>query len=130
MDHERRIVFVCEHGAAKSIVAAAYFNKIARERGLAVHAIARGTHPEPALSENAVKGLLVDGLSPTEPAPRKLEPADIVGASKVISFCELPTEVEPEAGIEHWDDVPAVSEDYKRARDAILVRIKQLLKTL
>jgi hypothetical protein len=27
------IVFVCEHGAAKSLVATAYFNKIAAERG-------------------------------------------------------------------------------------------------
>ena len=28
------IVFVCEHGAAKSVIAAAYFNKIAAEHGL------------------------------------------------------------------------------------------------
>ena len=33
------VVFVCEHGAAKSVVAAAHFNRMARERGLAVRAI-------------------------------------------------------------------------------------------
>jgi hypothetical protein len=26
------IVFVCEHGAAKSVIAAAYFNKLAQEK--------------------------------------------------------------------------------------------------
>lgn len=27
------VLFVCEHGAAKSVIAAAHFNKIAKERG-------------------------------------------------------------------------------------------------
>ena len=27
------ILFVCEHGAAKSVIAAAYFDKLAKERG-------------------------------------------------------------------------------------------------
>lgn len=31
-----RIVFVCEHGAAKSVIAAAYFNKLAAERARAL----------------------------------------------------------------------------------------------
>ena len=28
------VIFVCEHGAAKSLIAAAYFNKLAAERGM------------------------------------------------------------------------------------------------
>ena len=35
---EIRVVFVCEHGAAKSLIAAAYFNKLAGERGLSARA--------------------------------------------------------------------------------------------
>lgn len=124
------IVFVCEHGAAKSIVAAAHFNEIARQTGLGVHAIARGTYPEPALSENAVMGLLADGLRPTHPRPQKLEPADIVGARKVVAFCTLPQEYEQEQRIEHWDDVPPVSEGYEQARDAILVHVQRLVTSL
>ncbi len=127
MDQEPVVLFVCEHGTAKSIVAAAHFNKIAQETGLRVRAIARGTRPEAALSESAVMGLVADGLKPTESGPRKLEPADIGGASKVISFCVLPAEYEQEKPIEHWDHVPPVSEDYEAARDAILLRIKQLI---
>jgi protein-tyrosine-phosphatase len=36
------IVFVCEHGAAKSVIAAAWFNRLATERGLLERAIYRG----------------------------------------------------------------------------------------
>jgi hypothetical protein len=28
------VIFVCEHGAAKSVIATAYFNTLARDRGL------------------------------------------------------------------------------------------------
>ena len=31
---EPTVVFVCEQGAAKSVIATSYFNKLARERGL------------------------------------------------------------------------------------------------
>jgi hypothetical protein len=39
------IVFVCKHGAALSVVAAAYFNRRAQQKHLHLHAIARGTSP-------------------------------------------------------------------------------------
>ncbi|MGH9936946.1 MAG: hypothetical protein ACREAM_11915, partial [Blastocatellia bacterium] len=39
------IIFVCEHGAAKSILSASIFNKLAGERQLNLRAIARGTNP-------------------------------------------------------------------------------------
>ena len=40
-----QIIFVCEHGAGKSVIAAAYFNKLAAERGLPDRAIYRGANP-------------------------------------------------------------------------------------
>src|SRR5688572_23884618 len=64
------VVFVCEHGAAKSVVAAAYFNKLAVERGLAARATARGADPQADLSVSAVKGLKEDGIEPSLAAPR------------------------------------------------------------
>jgi protein-tyrosine-phosphatase len=124
------VVFVCEHGAAKSVVAAAHFNKMAREAGLNARAVARGTNPEASLSENAVRGLLADGLMPTEPRPRKFDPAEYAGARRVISFCILPQVDEQEEHIEYWEDVPPVSEDYESARDAVVHHIKQLLMSL
>src|SRR5437870_6278032 len=56
------VVFVCEHGAAKSVIATAYFNKLAAERGLPYRAIFRGTLPQTALSERTVEALRADGV--------------------------------------------------------------------
>src|SRR5215470_5942794 len=52
-----RVVFVCLHGAAKSVVGAAHFRRVAAARGLAVDAVAAGTEPDPDLAPGAVKGL-------------------------------------------------------------------------
>lgn len=41
------ILFVCEHGAAKSVIAVAYFNKMAQGMGVDQRALARGTNPDP-----------------------------------------------------------------------------------
>lgn len=50
------IVFVCEHGAAKSVIAATLFNKLAVERGLRERAIYRGANPQADLSSATLKG--------------------------------------------------------------------------
>ena len=121
------ILFVCEHGAAKSILAATYFNKMAAERGLNVHAIARGTHPDQELSPKTVEGLERDGLHPTETNPQKLTRAEVESAQRIISFCELPAGYPYQVPMEQWNDNPPVSENYETARDAIIQRIDQLL---
>ena len=122
------IVFVCEHGAAKSVIAAAYFNQFARETNSNLHAIARGTHPDVELSAKAVEGLKRDGLTPREPVPQKLTPADVESAQRIISFCELPDEYIDQAGYETWRDIPAVSEDYETARDTIIAKLRAMMK--
>ena len=129
MTKPRMILFVCEHGAAKSILAAAYFNKFAREMGLDLRAIARGTNPDEELSLRAVEGLSEDGLTPTETVPRKLTQAEIESAQRLIAFCELPIEYR-QTIVEHWDDIPPVSENYEKARDAIIERIDHLIRQL
>ena len=123
------IVFVCEHGAAKSIVAAAYFNKLAEETNSALCAIARGTHPDQELSPKAILGLGADGLMPTESIPQKLSLADVESAQRIVAFCELPEEYDEKVVIEQWNDIPPVSENYEKARDAIVERIKQLINS-
>ncbi|HZM20108.1 MAG TPA: hypothetical protein VFC02_00115 [Anaerolineales bacterium] len=127
MSQDSVIIFVCEHGAAKSIIAATYFNKLAAETGLEVRAIARGTNPDAELSPKATAGLREDGLSPTESVPQKLSIADIESALRIVSFCELPEEYRTKVIVEQWDGVPPVSENYEDARDAILERINELI---
>jgi arsenate reductase (thioredoxin) len=126
MEHNFLIIFVCEHGAAKSIIAATYFNKLAKERNLNVRAIARGTNPEAELSPKTIAGLQHDGLSPAQSAPQKLTLAEVESAERIISFCDLPVEYQNKTSIEQWDDIPPVSEDYQTARDAILEKLTHL----
>lgn len=131
MTNQRSIlVFVCEHGAAKSILAAAYFNKLARDRNLHLTALARGTLPDAELSSKTVSGLLSDGLSPTESMPTKLTFEDMESAQQVIAFCTLPDEYSQRARVEYWEGVPPVSEGYERARDAIVAHLEELLDHL
>ena len=40
------VVFVCLHGSVKSVMAAAHFNRIAKERQLPFVAVARGVEPD------------------------------------------------------------------------------------
>lgn len=121
------VLFVCEHGAAKSIIAATHFNKLASEKNLDLRAIARGTNPDAELSSNTVAGLQADGLTPTESIPQKLSLADVESTQRVVTFCELPEEYRSKTVIEQWDGVPPVSEDYEKARDAIVERIHRLI---
>ena len=64
------VVFVCEDGADESLIAAAYFNKLAAERGLAALAAFRGVDPENELSMRAVAGLKEDGVPIPSACPR------------------------------------------------------------
>lgn len=127
MKQNNTIIFVCEHGAAKSILAAAYFNQIASTNGLDLQAIARGTNPDPQVSELVVNRLAKEGLAPSEFRPRELSLEDVHAAQRMVSFCELPTEYSQSTIIEYWNDVPPVSQDYDKAHDAILEKVHDLL---
>src|ERR1044071_1683275 len=102
-----QVVFVCEHGAAKSVVASEYFNKLAAERGLAVRAIARGADPQADLSVSAVEGLQADGISPALDAPRPLRASELRGSARIVAFdCEQPAMKPLKDMAARWDDGP------------------------
>ena len=122
---DETVLFVCEHGSAKSVVAAAHFNRIAARRGLAIRAISRGTDPDPANHPAAVAGLMADGLEP-QAQPCRLHDSDFEAAASVVAFSPLPSHHAPRVPVQVWN-VPAVSESYPVARDAIVARIDGLL---
>jgi Protein-tyrosine-phosphatase len=130
MPQDKVIVFVCEHGAAKSVLAATYFNKLSGEKNLNLRAIARGTHPDEVISPKTIFGLEQDGLPPTESVPQILSWSDVAAAQRIVSFCELPEEYQNEVTVEHWDEIPPVSDNYEMARDAILARLNQLMNDI
>src|SRR5262245_62996301 len=85
------VIFVCEHGAAKSVIATAYFNKLAAERGLPHRATFRGTTPQDDLSARAVEGLKADGVAIPSGKPAAISEADVSGATHIFAIgCTLP----------------------------------------
>jgi protein-tyrosine-phosphatase len=122
------VVFVCEHGAAKSVVAAEYFNKLAAEHGLAIRAIARGADPQASPSVSAIRGLRDDGLQPSVTAPRALAASEARAAVRVIAFdCREPAMKALRRMDDCWDDVPATADDYAAARDRIRARVAAMV---
>jgi arsenate reductase (thioredoxin) len=121
---------VCEHGAAKSILSAAIFNKLAGERGLNLRAIARGTNPDQEISPKVARGLQSDGIAPSELSPKKISKADLINAGRVITFCPLPDDYPGGMPVENWDAYLPAIEDYGKARDTLTARINSLLEEL
>lgn len=125
-----QIVFVCDHGAALSVVSAAYFNKMARERHLDLHAIARGTTPQKDISVTAREGLKADGVAVETKQPQALSARDVARAQRIVAFCPIPAKYSKKVPVENWSEVPWTPESYGVARDAILKRLEELIKNL
>lgn len=126
-----QVVFVCEHGAAKSVVATTYFNQLAATRGLDVRAIARGADPQDQPSVSAVQGLRADGFTPSGALPRPITADELRHSSRVVAFdCGQPTMKVLRGMGACWDDVPATGDDYARARDVIRAHVVVMIEEL
>ena len=126
------VVFVCEHGSAKSVIAAAHFNRIAEQRGLRYRAVSRGVHPDTEIPENIKISLLSDGLKVSAWKPTLLSDSDIRRAERVVTLsCELEksTSIDRTKLVE-WQNLPPVGNGYPEARSAIVARIEELFTTL
>jgi protein-tyrosine-phosphatase len=126
----KTIVFVCLHGSVKSQMAAAHFNRIARERGLPYTAVSRGIQVDASIPTPIRDGLNLDGLVPLDDVPRTLTPAEAAGAIKVIAFDAVPDDKRGAVEVNYWSDVPPASKDYLAARDVIVHHIDDLVPAL
>src|SRR5215470_10464420 len=81
-----KVVFVCEHGAAKSVIAAKELEKLARERGIQVQVVARGTTPDPEIGPAVRQGLKAEGIDVGNMTPIKVKAEDLRDATMVVSF--------------------------------------------
>jgi protein-tyrosine-phosphatase len=125
------VVFVCEHGSVKSLVAALYFNRRAEERGLPYRATARGTAPDSAVPAPVRDGLQADGFAVLGFVPRLLRASDVEDAAVVVSFDQdIAKVVGGRALYLKWDNLPGVLADYARGRDAIISQIDTLVSEL
>jgi protein-tyrosine-phosphatase len=123
------VLFVCLHGSAKSLIAAEYFNRLAASRDVHITAISAGTEPDDRIPPHVVRGLGSDGIAVEGRRPQRPTYTDVESSAVVITFgCDLGGLAARARRIERWDDVPAVSEDFARARDAIVSRVTRLLE--
>jgi arsenate reductase len=126
-----RVVFVCEHGSVKSLIAMEYFNRRVQERGLAYRAVARGTAPEPIVPSSVRDGLRTAGFDVSHIVPRLFEVSDVEDASLVVSFDQdIAKIVDGKARHLAWDDLPGVLADYARGRDEIVRHVDALVDDL
>jgi len=126
------VVFVCEHGSAKSVIAAAHFNRLAAEKGLPYRAVARGTNPDEKIPAIVSNGLSADRLTVSGWQPTRVSAKDVQIAIQTITLgTELPKSIPIAAPrLTKWNDIPAVSENYAAAQEAIVRHITELLRQL
>jgi len=121
---------VCEHGAAKSVIATAYFNKLAATRGLPVRATFRGTTPQDELSVSALAGLRADGVAIPTGKPAAISDQDVASATHIFAIgCALPDKARRSGKAADWSDVPD-DQGYGPMRDAIVRHVTALLDAL
>lgn len=131
---DSQVLFVCEHGNVKSLMAASYFNQLAQERGLRYRAVSRGTAPNSTAVPNAIiQGLAGDGFDVSSFHPSAVKASDASASQRVITIgTELPADAQKaaQAKMEQWSDVPAASDDYSAARAAIKRHVDSLVASL
>ena len=128
-----RILFICEHGNVKSLMAASYFNQIARERHLPFLAVSRGIEPDSTtVPPVIVEGLRADGLDVAAFHPIKVNASDVDSARRVIAISVLtPIRIgSNSASILTWDDVPPATLDFKSSGKSIKAHIEELITQL
>ncbi len=124
-----QVVFICEHGAAKSVIATQYFNKLAAERGLSYRAISRGTVPDATFGAGTVAGLRSDGFAPLSGQPTLIEAGELAAAAQVVTLgATLPDGLAIKKRTE-WNDVPSPA-NYNAARDSIRGLVENLVGEL
>ena len=121
------VLFLCPHGAAKSVIAAAMFNELAHRRHLEITASSAGTEPDDEINPVAVETLMTRQL-PIPDAPhlvtkQLVERADIV-VSLGCAIDKIPTR--PRRWVD-WSDAPAASEDVDGLCELLTNRLETLL---
>ena len=124
------ILFMCPHGAAKSLMASAYFQKLAKERGLNVRVDSAGTEPDPQLSKAVVAHLQKTGYAIPIEKPRAATAADMKSADVIISMgCDLSKLPAPKGLVQNWT-VPDFSANFNAAEQSIRDQVTKLVDEL
>ena len=67
-----QIVFLCPHGAAKSVIAAAYCQQLADQQNVQLRATCAGTEPDAEVSPAVLELLRMEGIDVADQRPRRV----------------------------------------------------------
>ncbi len=121
------VLFICPHGAAKSVLASAYFKQLAAERGIRVQVDAVGTEPAPEVGPAVAARLKQQGLAVPISKPRPVTSKDIAQADIVVSIgCDV-SRIPATPKLRRWDDVPDPGENFDASDAAIRAKAQALV---
>lgn len=128
---DKTVLFVCEHGTVKSLLAKILVDEYARQSGLRMQAVSRGTHVDSVTPDWMVQALAKDHVNLGAWHPQGLRAEDLATAAFVVSF-DVPREATAgtHAPRSQWDSVPSVTQNFERGREAIKARVHQLVDSL
>jgi protein-tyrosine-phosphatase len=131
MPRDLAVLFVCEHGAAKSVLAAELLGERVAALGLPVTIRSAGVAPGARVSDRLFELFPERAWKLASESPSLVSVVDVEDASIVVTF-NLGAEALPGSPRRRllWDDVPPVSEDPVAAAAAIERHLEELVDAL
>jgi protein-tyrosine-phosphatase len=127
----QKVAFVCLHGSAKSLIAAEYFNGLAREKSLPLRATTSGPEPDAEVPAHVIAGMKSRGIDVHAYRPTLIAADQLKDADLIVSFaCDAGRKLAPGKAEERWDECPAVSDDFDVAWTFITGRVETLVARL
>ncbi|MEM7346497.1 MAG: hypothetical protein AAF485_19825 [Chloroflexota bacterium] len=127
----KSILFLCPHGAAKSVMASAYCQHLAQQKGLNVTTQCAGTDPDAEVAPAVAALLQTEGVAITNQPPHAVTTEELAAADYIISLgCDVSHLIPPQTEIIDWSDVPLPSQGLQRSRDMIYEKVQRFVDEL
>ncbi len=125
------VLFLCPHGAVKSVFGMTYFKALADKAGLNVSVENGGTDPDEAAPPKVLATLKQEGFDlgafvPPLLTTEKLNAADIVVSIGCITADQVPASTR----YIDWSDVPNFSAGFETARTSVYAHAAALVAEL
>ena len=124
------VLFVCRHGAAKSVLAAAELGRLATAAGLAIDVQAAGVEPDATVAPGVI-AFLAEAAHQETLLPRRVTGGDVVRAWRTVTFDLEPSDLPSLAdATERWDGLPSAGEDPEGFLAEVTPRAAALVREL